>query len=366
MKKLSIFLAASTMVMGLASCSQEEDPKYKVPDASTFTINTPAFQNVVVETTGDMENAATFNLYCSQPDYGYSAICEYSAIVGLTPDITLDDVNADKDATPKAIQLTSLNPSSAEMSFKLYDLAVAMCKLYGIKDEADYAAKAPKDPSKVYFKAVCSIPGVDGSQVVSHNAVSYNKVQIAYAVPKPGWIYVCGNIGSPDGSYKMFGEDNSWVTPSAANLAEYNAHMQLLEPEIGSKCYAGQFLYYQKPAASQSENPVNPVDNYGQFRFFTALNGWSDPSVMVASAVEDFFCKDISGDFDASGLYGNKDAVAGKGNWGWFVESYEGQPVTLVVNVKTMKVWFQRGFYDVTLVKDGKGNWEPQFTASAN
>lgn len=351
------------MVMGLASCSQEDDPKYRVPDAETFTINTPAFQNVVIETTGNMEDASTFNLYCSQPDYGYSAICEYYAIASLSPDFTLDDVTTEDGVTPKAVALENRTPAKAEMTMKLYDLAVAMCKLYGIKDEADYEAKAPKGPVKVYFKAVCSIPGVDGSKVTTHNSVAYNSVLISYAVPKPDWIYIVGNIGSPDGQFKMFDDTNAWLTPAMANVDEYNAHYQLVEPVIGSKCYAGQFLYYPKPEAAQSPTPTNPVDNYGQFRFFTTLNGWSDKTVQVASAEGDFYCEDLTNAF-VNGLYGDKTAVFGQGNWGWFTE--DPMPVTLVVNVKTMKVWFQQGFYEVTLLADSKGNWTPQFSNPSN
>ncbi|MDE6297909.1 MAG: hypothetical protein K2L89_08685, partial [Muribaculaceae bacterium] len=84
MKKISVILAMAAMVLGFSSCKQEDEPVYHAP--TTFTVNEPALQNQAFRTKTDMTDKETFNLYCSQPDYGYSAICNYSALVSLNPD----------------------------------------------------------------------------------------------------------------------------------------------------------------------------------------------------------------------------------------------------------------------------------------
>ena len=81
MKKLSIFLAGLVAVFGLASCENEKEPVYKAP--TTFELNVPVMENQYLE----LNEENTFELVASaQPDYGYSAVTTYSALVSLTPD----------------------------------------------------------------------------------------------------------------------------------------------------------------------------------------------------------------------------------------------------------------------------------------
>lgn len=73
-------MAAALAVFGMASCSEDTDPVLQKP--TEFVLNVPAMQNQYIE----LANTSVVELVCSQPDYGYSAVAQYSAQMSLTPD----------------------------------------------------------------------------------------------------------------------------------------------------------------------------------------------------------------------------------------------------------------------------------------
>lgn len=160
MKKLMMASALGLMLtISFTSCEQNEDPKYK--DPTTFTVNTPALQQQVLQTNGDLTSNETFNLFCSQPDYGFAAQCNYSALVSLDPTVPYSDEDI---AARKSIALENTNPNSAAMSLKLFNLALAANQMAGIADEDAYAkSEFAKGPVKLYFRAVCEIPGIEAA-----------------------------------------------------------------------------------------------------------------------------------------------------------------------------------------------------------
>ena len=97
----------AALLLGVTSCKQEDEPKYHNP--TEFKVNVPALQNQVLQLSSDMGDLSTFNLFCSQPDYGYSAICKYSALVSLDPECPAED-------TDKTLSLPATNPAMAAMS----------------------------------------------------------------------------------------------------------------------------------------------------------------------------------------------------------------------------------------------------------
>lgn len=325
----------AAMVLGFSSCKQEDEPVYHAP--TTFTVNEPALQNQVFRTKTDMTDKETFDLYCSQPDYGYSAICEYSALVSLNPDAPIEEWKA----------LPNENSSSAKMAIKTYELGVAINQLLNVENAADFDARNLYDQEfKCYFKAVCQIPGIEDSKIISSNTVTYNKVMINYAEKLPGWIFIVGDVSNIEtGEACSNGKD--WVTPSAGNYDAYKANWVLYEPNdmIGEKLYVGSFNLVPKTGVEADKfNEGNP-DACAQFRFFTELKGWDDASVMYGSNEADFYCMPIT-DKWVAGFSG--DMVNGKGNWGIFVE--EPKPVTIVVDIPGMKVWVKEGVHEVSFV----------------
>lgn len=325
-------MAMVAMVLGFSSCKQEDEPKYHAP--TTFTVAQPALQNQAFRTNSEMTDKETFDLFCSQPDYGYSAICNYSALVSLNPDAPLEDW----------IALPNENSTSAQMAIKTYELGVAVNQLLNVENQADFDARDLYNQEfKCYFKAVCEIPGVEGSKIISSNTVSYNKVMINYAEKLAGWIYICGDVENIN-----TGIANGFTAPSVANLALYKDNFALYEPEdkIGEKLYVGSFNVTPKEAATKPEtsDPFN-VDQCAQFRFFTDLLGWT-PDASLGSNEADFFCDPITDKYQAG--YTGDIVAQGLGNWGIFIT--EPVPVTIVVDVPNLKVYVKEGVHDVTFV----------------
>lgn len=227
MKKLSIFLACLAALVGFTSCEEDRDPVLQTP--TKFVLNIPAFQNQYYQLT----EGNTFELTCSQPDYGYSAITQYSAEVSLTEDFA------------KFEPLKTVT-TSTRMVLDDADLATALCKLHGFDSEETYQ---DLPAGKIWLRAVAQLEGVESSLIKS-NAVALNNVKFYFAVPQPGFIYL---VGSPEG----------WAGPTEGNAAHY-ADWRLFEKpdEIGSNVYYGTF-----------DMPAAPM-----FRFYTALTGWDADS----------------------------------------------------------------------------------------
>ena len=325
----------AAVALGFSSCKQEDKPQYHAP--TTFTINEPALKNQAFRTANDMLDPATFNLFCSQPDYGYSAICNYSALVSLDPEAELEDW----------IELENTTPTSANMAIQTFELGAAVNKLLKVVDQEDFNTRKLGDMEfQCYFRAVCEIPSIEGSRIVSSNIVSYDKVMIQFAEKKPGWIYICGNVQNIE-----TGLTNGFTAPGQANLDAYNANWSLFEPEdmIGEKLYVGTFNLVSKVgdfADKMDEfNEGNP-DACSQFRFFTQLLGWS-PDASLGSNEADFYVLPIT-DKWATGFSG-EIVDHGLGNWGIFVPDGVA-PVTIVVDVPNLKVFIKEGIHEVTFV----------------
>lgn len=351
MKKISIILASAAVALGFSSCSQEDEPQFHQP--TSFSIATPALQNVEFATSSEMTDDATFNLFCTQPDYGYSAICKYSAIVSLDPECPVERVVDEETGAVsivpvagKSEALENVNPTSAAMAIKTFDLGVAALKLGGIVNDPDaYAASSfATTPVKCYFRAVCSIDGIANSAIASDNVVSYNAVKVQYAEKKAAWIYIVGDVQNPE-----TGVIDGFKGPSMANYDHYYNNFRLEEPTemIGQKIYVGQFNLNPK-----SDDPdLSNVDATSQFRFFTQLLGWTN-TASLSSAEADFYVLPISDKFDAG--YSGDVVAQGLGNWGVWVS--ELTPMTVVVDEVQLKIHVKEGFHDVTFV--GR---DPQF-----
>ena len=339
MKKVIYMMAGMALAPAATGCVDTEKPVYTEP--TTFTLNRPPLQNELLETSGDMETTATFGLVCSQPDYGFAAPAEYNAQVSLSDTFTDEVKDSDGNVTTPAnyVTIENKNVNDAHMSFSTYDLACAMCLLLGIDDEDAYAQYVADGGAttgiKVYFRATAQLKGVASSFITS-NVVSYNDVTLNYAVKKPGFIYILGQL-------------NGWKTPDAGSLEHYE-NWKLFEPEVGCKIYAATF---EQPAGTAG------------FRFTTALNGWDDGKVMVGYQADDGN-HDIDKEFSNEGNVGSMfkgSAVWGKGNWQ--TNFTEAKPMTFCVSLVVKdkpKVWFIIGKYDVTVQPDQNGVNEPVFT----
>lgn len=288
MKKLSILLAAAAVALGFSACSDDNDPQYKVP--AKYVLDTPALQDEEVRLTED----GALDLVSTQPDYGYQAVANYSAEMSLTEDFA------------ESYELSAINGTSKKAAFQVSQGAVAtgLCKLLKVDDMDAFEAKYPNGmtPEKVYFRAKCRIPGVEGSEITS-NPVFFNKI-IGYAsFPQPGFIYM---IGAP----------GDWTAPnpgSAASLKKW----RLFEPAsaVGSKIYSGVF---DVPAGK------------AMFRFYTELtvddnSGWNGPSFGAGAGNVDF------PEFTGGDQTFSNALVSGTGNFNF--PNWQGGKMTIIVDM---------------------------------
>lgn len=318
------------MVLGFSSCKQEDEPVYHAPNAASFLVNRSPFEDQEFRTNTEMTDKETVNVYCSQPDYGYSAICNYSALVSLNPDAPLDEW----------IEVPNETPTSAQMAIKTYEIGVAVNLLLNVENQEEFDNRNLYDQQfKVYIKAVCEIPNIENSRVVSSNAISFNKVYIQYAEKLPAWIYICGDIENIE-----TGMVNGFTAPSMANFDAYKANWVLYEPEdmIGQKLFVGSFnLVPKESAVAGGTGP----DDCAQFRFFTELLGWvTDAS--LGSNEADFYSLPITDKWEKG--YTGDIVEKGLGNWGVLVT--EKKPITIVVDVLNLKIYCKEGVHEVTFV----------------
>lgn len=324
----------TALAFGFSSCSQEDEPKYQAPNPATFTVNVPGLQDNEIVCGSEMTDNATFNLFCSQPEYGYSAICSYYALASLDPECPDDE--------EKSVKLSNTLPTQSAMAIKTYELAAAINKLRGITSQEEFDKDPVKNagPWKVYLRAVCEIEGIEGSRVVSHNVVSYNNVVIPYAEKKPAWIYICGDVMTLDKSAK-----NNFLAPGASNLNTYIENWSLYEPKqfIGDKIFAGSFLITPKA----KEEGKSFAEQCSQFRFFYELLGWKKDA-SLSSNPNDFYCLPIPEDGfiatpESTYKFEGDVVPQGLGNWGIWTESEI--PFTVVVDQKLNKIYIHSGIY---------------------
>ena len=275
-------MAMAAVALGFASCTPDRDTVYQVP--TKFVLNTPAMEDQYI----DLAEGNTLELVCSQPDYGYSAVANYSAEISMTQDFASFETLEPTDA------------HQARMTFKQENVAKAICDLLGIANQDDFNAAYPDGMPymKVYFRAVCQLEGVESSLIKS-NVVSYNNIKAYLAIATPGYIYMIGNVSG------------EWIGPEEANAEKLKA-WRLFEPEdaIGSKVYSGTF-----------DLPAAPM-----FRFYTQLTGWDADSYGFQEADEPTNFDLVEGSFSSS-----INGPAWKGSYNF--PNFGGGKVTIVVDL---------------------------------
>lgn len=302
MKKLSIILAVLASTLAFTSCEDDKEPVYQ--DPTEFHLNTPPLQNELLTLTPE----GTFELTCSQPDYGYSAVTEYSAEVSLSDKF-------DKFETLRSTGTATV----ARMTYKSEDLAMALCKLHGYASKDDYVNVGPE---KVYFRAVAQLPGVESSRIVS-NTVSLNKVQSYYAVKEPGRIFVVGNFGAAGGV--------EWNVNGATPQEFIEANQVLMETGVETGIYTGVIKF---------------APGMTTFRFYTELGDWGGDGKLPSIGANP-----VDGDCSSVNLSATSvtvPAVEGKGSWQTQAD-FAGGPVTMMFDMKKMELTLTAGEAEIVI-----------------
>lgn len=302
MKKFAYILAGVAAAFGFVSCDDDKEPVYTPP--TEFILNEPALANELITLTDE----STVELTCSQPDYGYSAITHYSA-----------DISLDEDFTEFRNVASSGTGTTARMSFKGKDIAIALCELHGWKSKDDYENPGPE---KVYFRAIAELNGIEGSRCVS-NVVSYNNVQSYYAVLEAGRLYVVGSFGGVGGV--------DWGVEDNPAQKFIEAKQVLNETGPGTGIYIGVVKF----GAGQTT-----------FRLYTELGAWGVDGALpsIGANPNDNDCSPVVVGAEPN-MY---TAVYGKGSWQTPAD-FEGGDVTLMFDMKQMTLTIIGGAAEITV-----------------
>ena len=312
--KKSIFLAALTIVTGMAltGCKEDTQPRLE-PATGTFELFAPADNNFTYDLTND---ANTITLTTSgQPDYGVATPTQYQVQVSLD-DTWKDAVYSDGDMVeyPTYYSLSTINTQSVIHASAL-ELNQAITYLQGIHDENqvdqyDSSVRPIWVRVRAYVNDPASEDGyVSYSQVYS-NSIKINSVQPSYeaSLPLPAKLYIIGQY-------------QGWNIDGGASTRVLDES----ENGIGSDIYTGYL-----PASA-----LNGSDSY--FRFYSALGDWETNSYGhqvddEGTAVE---MEEENGVIAYKG-----ECVAGKGSW--LISNYPGDGwCKLTVDLNTMTVNFE-------------------------
>lgn len=264
------------VVMAFWGCKEDTQPRLdKDPSTLTFIINTPPMANQWLYLSDG--NDATFDLSCSQPNYGFSAVANYVVMVSLSEDFTHNAKFAHEGEDsyfPQAGDYVELrDPGTlANMQIKQLYLTRAICKLLTYtNDGVEYPISTANDLDKamaqkyadgympVYVKIRCYIPQDEAaSSVVSQNFVKFSHVVPVFSLEVPSSVYMTGNF-------------NEWPAPGEVNIPQSDepAYPQVagklwplteLVTEIDSKIFrnsfylkfdaGNEFRFYQIPPAT--------------------------------------------------------------------------------------------------------------------
>lgn len=287
--KISLYLTVFALMLGFASCSDDNTPAYHEP-TGTMVLNTPPFaaQTYVLQPDGMM----TFTVE-QQPDYGFLASVNY----GL--EVSLDKTNV-QEVVPEVL-------TSQEIQVKESLISIALCTLNGIESSDDWNAKPEaQQPQPLYVRATCMIPGVESSLVKSE-WITLSKVQPYFAVKEPGFIYL---VGTPNG----------WPGPDEGHAADL-AGWRLFESKtaIGSNIYTAVF-----------DMPAAPI-----FRFYTQLSGWDGGDSMGSQE------NDSAIDYTLTDGQFQGKLVKGKGSFSF--PEFAGGEMTIVVDLNDNTVQIMAG-----------------------
>lgn len=201
--KLHIFGLMALAVAGLTSCEADKDPVLQEP--TEFKVNTPPFVNQLYDLSPD----GVMEITCSQPNYGLALAPTYTAEVSIYPDFgeSLPAPAPDKeDAIPYSVLIATNNPYSAVMEIPEDAIAVAICEMRGITEEAQYTDEGPRP---LYVRVIAQVADQLSTRIVS-DPITFPQVQ----------GYFASNVAALDVLYTP-GNSNGWSHDNSQQLASY-------------------------------------------------------------------------------------------------------------------------------------------------
>lgn len=244
MKKIPYILTIAALAFTAAGCSETQDdnpvlnPQPEEGGYEAF-LNIPEYADQYLALTKDTEGG-TFNLTCSQPNYGFAAAATYSVEVSFTPfetpsqetpgdenqgeatrdgeedGETGDTENGDdsEEGLPTSVVLSTTYANCGAINIPNSELASAIMTMKGIESPDD----VPTAYEPMYIRLIAQI--ISGSTVVPNttvysNAITIKGVSLAY-IPavepnQPSGIYLRGGMNE-------WGTSNEFLTTTEAGV----------------------------------------------------------------------------------------------------------------------------------------------------
>lgn len=170
-------------MLAFTSCDTDRDMNPVVTAPTQFVLNTPA---VAANNTIDLNNTSSLFVTCSQPDYGFPVVTNYTLQAGTKSDMSdAVDIATSTDAT---------------FSVDGESLAASLTTLFlnAGKSESDFPMTVP-----VYMRAKAAMDLPTDSLVevtsITSNTITLPKVKLLYSLPAvevPDEIYLVGSFCS--------------------------------------------------------------------------------------------------------------------------------------------------------------------------
>ena len=221
MKKITYFLTTVALALGAVACSETKDdnpvliPQPAAGGYQAF-LNVPELANQYLTLTKDTQDG-TFDMTCSQPDYGFAAAATYSVEVSFEPFEAMsregEEEGGEEEGLPTSVILSTTFNDCAAINIPNTELADAIVAMRG------YASpdQVPSPYEPLYVRLIAQIINVDGVLIpntdIYSNSITIKGVSLTY-IPAtepglPSGIYLRGGMNNW-GNDAGFGDELKW------------------------------------------------------------------------------------------------------------------------------------------------------------
>ena len=279
MKKLTILMLLLAGPLLWTGCGDDRDNNPVLQEPTGFNLDTPAQANEVY----DLKNLSSFELTCTQPDYGYVAATTYRLQLSLEETFKEADEAAGTVANYATLSTAYIKP---DLDVDAMEFAMALLDLWKASNEN---AELPETPLPVYIRLSATLSNNGMGQVYS-NSIELPKV-LGYNVEPP--------VSLPEQMFLVgdFATGNSWgkwvemvpvtETPGKFWSVQYFGGNNSMKFNANPIWDGNQVAYSEGlvPSASQTYAGVSGVDDGSGGQNIGVQNaGWY--IVVVTTALE--------------------------------------------------------------------------------
>lgn len=279
MKKLTILILLMAGLLLWTGCGDDRDGNPVLQEPTEFNLNTPPEANEVY----DLKNLSSFELTCTQPDYGYVAATTYRVQLCLEETFKEADEAAATTANYATLSTAFIKP---DLNVDAMEFAMALLDLWKASNED---AELPETPLPVYIRLSAALSNNGMGQIYSNciklpNVLGYN---VEPPVSLPQQMFLVGDFAAGNGWGKWVEMVPVTDTPGKFWSVQYFGGNNAMKFNANPLCDGNQVAYSEGlvPSASQTYAGVSGVDDGSGGQNIGVKNaGWY--IVVVTTALE--------------------------------------------------------------------------------